>query len=149
MEILRKAANFKASVSDLKLIYTSFIRSVVEQSSNVWNCSLTQQNIDDLERIQRTALKIILRQKYKNYDNALKIMDLETLKDRRDLLNLKFAKLSVNNEKMKDYFQPKIKFHTMKTRSGDKYEVYKANGERYKNSPIIHMQRILNEHHNQ
>ena len=33
----------------------------------MWNSSLTQKNIEDLERIQKTAFKVILQNKYKNY----------------------------------------------------------------------------------
>ena len=35
--------------------------------------------------------------------------------------------------------------HTMKTRKSDKYEVFHANTKRYQNSPILQMQKLLNE----
>ena len=145
MMILRKAVNFGASKEDLKQIYTSFIRSIVEQSTSVWNSSLSNKNIEDIERIQKSALKLILRQRYKTYENALNIMELESLKDRREYLNLKFAKSCIKNEKMQQYFRPVEKIHNMMTRNKSKFEVFKAKRKRLQNSPIIHMQRILNE----
>ena len=70
MAILRKLSSFKAPEHDMKQIYISYIRSLVEQSSNVWHSSLTNENVVDLERVQKIALKIILKDKYKTYENA-------------------------------------------------------------------------------
>ena len=44
MQILHKISKFGASKSDLLEIYISYIRSILEQSSNVWHTSLTQEN---------------------------------------------------------------------------------------------------------
>ena len=56
---------------DMKHIYIVYIRSLLEQSSNVWHSGLTVQNQNDLERVQKVALKIILGSEYKNYENAM------------------------------------------------------------------------------
>ena len=53
--------NFKSGWSDLKIIYVSFIRSLLEQSCTVWHSGLTQENTNDLERVQKCALKINLK----------------------------------------------------------------------------------------
>ena len=37
------------------------IRSKIEQSAVVWHSSLTKKNKRDLERVQKSALKIILK----------------------------------------------------------------------------------------
>ena len=93
MEILRKMATFQPPKNYVKQIYISFIRSLLEQSSNVWHSSLTQQNESDLERVQKVPLQIILKEKYDNYENALNVLDLDTdtLKDRRERLMVTFA----------------------------------------------------------
>ena len=83
MAILRKLSSFQAPENDMKQVYISYKRSLVEQSSNVWHSSLTNENEVDLERIQKIALKIILNDKYKSYENALNMLELDTLKDRR------------------------------------------------------------------
>ena len=59
LELLRKVASFGTGHGELKDIYILFIRSHLEQSSVVWHSSLTENNINDLERVQKTALKII------------------------------------------------------------------------------------------
>ena len=60
----------------------SFLMSV-EQSAVVWSSSLTEQNKADLERGQRSALKMILGSKYESYKKALVKLNLETLEERR------------------------------------------------------------------
>ena len=64
MQLLRKVASFGTSWEELKNIYFLYIRSLLEQSATVWHSSLTEENRNDLERVQKTALKIILGEKY-------------------------------------------------------------------------------------
>ena len=121
-----------------------FVRSILEQSAVVWHSSLTVENCEDLERVQKTAVKIILKDKYKTYENGLARLGLETLKDRREHLCLKFAEKCTRNQKLKHMFPLKAKSHKMKTRKAEKFQVFKANTDRYKNSAIIYMQGQLN-----
>ena len=46
-------ASFTSNKKDLKDIYLTFVRSVVEQSAVVWHSSLTLKSSVDLERIQK------------------------------------------------------------------------------------------------
>ena len=62
-------------------------------------------------------------------------------------LTLKFAMKAKNHDKMKYLFPLNIKSHSMQTRKSEKYLVLKTNTERFKNSPIISMQKMLNEHY--
>ena len=107
MIILRKISQFTKKLDDLKQIYISFIRSIIEQSCQVWNFSLTNENSEDLERIQKNALKIILGNNYKNYETALRIMNLEDLRTRRDILCKKFAENCTRYENTKQMFSKK------------------------------------------
>ena len=63
MQILRKISKFNPKVSDMIQIYISYIRSILEQSCVVWNSSLTKELSDDLERIQKASVRIILGRK--------------------------------------------------------------------------------------
>ena len=56
MQLLRRVATFGASVADMKDIYFLFVRSLLEQSATVWHSSLSQENINDLERVQKSAV---------------------------------------------------------------------------------------------
>ena len=86
MELLRRVASFGADVRDLRTIYILFVRSQLEHSSVVWHSSLTEQQKSDLERVQRSALKVIPGNKYESYQKALNILDLEPLEQRREYL---------------------------------------------------------------
>ena len=144
MELLRKLLNFGAPHNDLLTVYKTLIRSVLEQSSNVWHSGLTVEQQNDLERVQKVALKLILQENYQSYENALNMLDLDTLKDRREYLCLKFARKSLKNPKMKALFPPNIKEHTMETRDEEHFKVFFSNTNRYRDSPIIYMQTLLN-----
>ena len=119
--------------------------SVLEQTCAVWSSSLTQDNKDDLERTQKTFVKLVLKERYKNYENALMILNLDSLEIRRNQLNLKFAQSGIKNDKLKDLFPINDKHHKMQTRNTEHYEVMFANTNRLKKGSIISMQNMLND----
>ena len=81
-----------------------FIRSKLEHSSVVWHSGITQDERDDLERIQRAAVKVITGNSFEDYDKALRWLNMETLNQRRKDLCLKFAKRCLKNYKVKSFF---------------------------------------------
>jgi hypothetical protein len=145
MELVRKVASFGASQDDLKNIYFLFVRSLLEQSATVWHSSLTRENSDDLERVQKSAIKVILGNEYKSYNESLLKLDMESLEDRRETLCLKFAQKCLKNPKTKNIFPENERIHNMQTRNPEKYVVQHANTERLKKSAIIFMQNLLNK----
>ena len=93
MQLLHRTSNFGASTEDLKQIYTTFIRSVLEQSCAVWHSSLTQEDSDNLERVQRSAVKLILNNQNIDYNLALAKLKMDNLSTRRNILcERKFCK---------------------------------------------------------
>ena len=70
---------------------------------------------------------------------------MDTLKSRYEMLTLRFAKQAMNHDKLKHYFTLNKKTHHMKTRKMEVFEKIHTLTERYKKSPIVHMQKILNE----
>ena len=92
MELLRKVAGFSTSIEEKKNIYILYIRSILEQSSVVWHSSLTRENAEDLERVKKNAVRIILGKPFNDYNEALEKIGLQTLNERRNELSLKFAK---------------------------------------------------------
>ena len=73
MQMLHAARKFTTNIYDLKQIYTTFIRSKVEHSAVVWHSSLTQENRSDLERVQKAVVKIIMGNRYSDYNNSLSV----------------------------------------------------------------------------
>ena len=76
-----------------------FIRTHAEESCTVWNSSLTQGNVKDIERIQKSAVRLIIGNKYTTYQEGLQTLNNQTLKERRKDLCAKFAKKKLGNVK--------------------------------------------------
>ena len=144
MQILHKASKFSRNLQDLLVIYKCFVRSKLEQSASVWHSSLSKNNEDDLERVQKSALKVILKNKYRDYNSALKQLNIESLFDRRESLCLKFARKGLKLEQFKKMFPIQKPLHNMEKRNTDKFLVNSARTERYFKSTIPSMQRLLN-----
>ena len=89
---------------DLKKIYLTYIRSVLDQSSVLWHSSLSQKNIRDLERVQKVAVRVIMGKNFNNYKESLLELNLKNLNARRQDMCLKFAKKSLKNKKVKNMF---------------------------------------------
>ena len=144
MLLLRKVWSFGSSNEEMVGLWRTFCLSILEQSCAVWSNSLTAENEANLERTQKTFCKLVLGDKYKTYLESLTVLNLQTLKLRRQILTLRLAKQSLADGKLRKYFPLRKKEHSMDTRTNEKYKVFKANTERYKNSPILSMQRLLN-----
>ena len=142
MTILQNLYKFSVPLEDLILIYILYIRSVVENSAVVWHSSLTKGQALEIERVQKVALRIILKHDYLNYENALKITSLPTLSDRRVHLCKTFAKKCIRNPKTSDMFP--LNRQDYNTRNPEKYQVTFANTSRLAKSSIPYMQRLLN-----
>ena len=70
MLILRKLKEFDVPKCDMLTIYILFIRLIIEQSSVLWSSSLTLDDQQRLERVQKIALHIIYDTDYISYGNA-------------------------------------------------------------------------------
>ena len=101
---LRRLKTLGASRATLIDIFKLFIRSHLEFCAPLWSGNLSVKNCQDLERIQRTVLKVILGHKFNSYEDALEILDLEPLEERRTQLCLKFAKKCAANPNLNHLF---------------------------------------------
>ena len=97
-----------------------------------------------MSKPQTSALRIILGDQYLNYRNALEVLGLKSLDERRESLCLKFAKKCLQVEKFKSLFPKKYQVHSMKKRGSEKFVMRRTFTERHKNSAIPYMQRLLN-----
>ena len=145
MQLLREVWSFGSNNEEMVHLWKTFCLSILEQSCAVWNNGLTTENENDLERTQKTFCKLVLEEKYVSYFEALQVLGLQTLKERRKMLSLRFIKQSLADGHFHDLFPKRKKVHTMGTRKTEKYKVFHANTKRYQNSPIVSLQRLLNE----
>ena len=125
MELLRKVAEFTTSVEEKREIYIMYIRSILEQSSVVWHSSLSSENAEDLERVQKATVRLILGNKYENYEDGLIKANVDSLNVRRDVLCRKFAIKCIksDNPRVKNMFPQKENKHAMAFRKNEKFEV--------------------------
>ena len=142
MLILHRLFEFEMPIHEMTEIYTLYVRSILESSAVVWHSSLTQEEEIVLERVQKVALRIILNTDYDNYENALSMTGLTTLKERRVILCQKFAINCTKSERTQDMF-PLNPSH-VDTRHHGKYLVQAATTSRLRDSAIPYMQRLLN-----
>ena len=144
MQLLFKTASFTSNVNDLKNIYFTFIRSILEKSAVVWHSSLSKKNRLTLERVQKAAIKIILKNRYTNYEKGLELLRMESLDERRRHLCLKFAKNCLKNDKLNGMFNKRKDMHKMKKRNRKEYEEKMSKTKRYKKSAIPYLTNLLN-----
>ena len=143
MIMLRNLVQFPIPTSDLVLLYCQYIRVILEFNSNVWFSSITKDEAEDLERVQKNVCRLLLKDRYEGYPDALKKLNLDSLEDRRAKLANKFAKSCVKLDEMRDLFkmQNKTKYDM---RSSNQYDVKFAAKTRLYNSSVPTMQRMLN-----
>ena len=146
MAILRKMSKFGATIKEMKQIYFSFVRSHLEKNATLWHSSLSKKNQNNLERVQKTALKIILGNNHISYKQALLKLDIDDLSTRREKLCLGFARKCTKHPKLKNMFPRSADRKSKK--SNKKYFVQYARTERLRKSAIPHMQRLLNRNDN-
>ena len=79
-----------------------------------------------------------------NYRNALEVLNLQSLDDRRGSLCLKFAKQCLQVKKFQTMFSKKRQVHSMKKRANEKFLMRRSLTGRHQKSAIPYMQRLLN-----
>ena len=83
--------------------------------------------------------------RYQGYEEALKFMKIDSLKERRVKMALRFAKKSVRQGNFSSLFPLSENAHLMTTRNPERYVVKTANTERMRRSAVPFLQRLLNE----
>ena len=77
MKMLHIASEFIKNMSHLENIYKIFIRTRWEYASTLWHSSLTVANKNDIERIKKSAIRVILRND-PGYERSFKILKIES-----------------------------------------------------------------------
>ena len=97
LSIITKLKYVGVGLEDLIDIYVKFIRSITEYCAVSFHSSLTQEQSNKLEKIQKTCLRVILGDMYTDYNSALLMCGLETLSDRRNKRCLEFSLKSLKH----------------------------------------------------
>ena len=140
-QIVRKAGKrlymlrlLKRSNANLKIlctVFTTIIRPVVEYACQVWHFNIQQYLCDEIEKIQRRALKIMLPSL--SYREARELADLPLLKTRRDGLCDQFFAKNGNKNNIREHLIPKTS-SDYDLRSTCKYMNFLCKTDRFRNS---------------
>ena len=121
------------------------VLSVLWLGAPAWFCQLTEYEKHDIDRVAKVALKIIYGDMYCGFENTLKLANI--VKPTTQLLKMtkQFAKRSAKHPKFSQWFQP-VAEDMVSTRSKKNIFVQiPTRTERFHNSPIPYLTRLLNE----
>ena len=90
------------------------------------------------------SISLLRHLNLKMIKDALKLLNIESLEDRRSSLCLKIAKNCLKVDKLRKMFPKSSTLHEMKKRKAESFIVNRTLTERYLNSAIPQMQRMLN-----
>ena len=130
---------------DIFHFYSMKIRSVLEYAAPVFSSMLTAENVADIERIQKIALKVILADQYQSYDQACQLLGTISLENRRKQLSLKFALACLKSPHHSHLFKQRLSPY-YKLRKIKSFEEPFCHSQRYYLSPVPYLTRLLNEH---
>ena len=105
----------------------------------------TETDSNDIERVQKAAMRLIMGNRYQGYKEALKHMSLDSLKERREKMALRFIQKSLKQDTFSRLFPLNLNHHLMRKRNPEKYSVNIAKTERYRKSAVPFLQRLLND----
>ena len=146
ISMITKLKYVGVSEDDLIDVYCLYVRSLLEYCCVVWHSTLTLEQSADLERVQKTSLKIILGDRYSGYSESLKICNLQTLSSRRENRCLTFGIKAVKHAKHTKLF-PLSDESDHDLRRVEKFQVNYARTSAYKLSSVPYIQRLLNKHY--
>ena len=141
--ILRRLKNLGANRDDLKDIYFKQIRSILEFAVPVWHSSLTDIDRLRIERIQKSALRIILGERYQSYTHAMKTLSIEPLFNRRQKICKTFTRKCFKNSKFNKWFKTNTKTTITRFEQPRLCKVH-CRLSRFEKSPISYMTELLN-----
>ena len=102
--ILRRIKNLGSTRSILLDVYNKQVRSILEYAAVVWDAGLAQDDIQKIERVQKSACAIILGENYNSYEEAMNILQTKPLSVRRRELAKKFAAKASKHPIHKNWF---------------------------------------------
>ena len=127
---------FGNTIHDLAQIYCTFVRPILEYACQVWHFSLTEKLSNQIEQIQKRAVKTILPN-LSSYSERLVFLKLDTLADRRQLFCHKFYKSIVINDTNKlNKLLPVPTNHPYSLRVPRTFPLFKCNTDRFSKSFI-------------
>ena len=142
--MLRKLKDAGLDAEELLTVYKGYIRPVLEYAAPVWNAGLTQKQVNHLEKIQKRVCHYILSKDYTTYHDALSILQLDSLQSRRNKLCHQFAEKASASVRFSRWFPASVNNSSMQLRQRARFGMFHCNTNRFQNSPLPYLTKLLN-----
>ena len=139
--MLRRLMPFNFTTLELFDVYIKEVRSILEYAVPVWHPGLTRKQSSEIEAVQKTAFRIILRQRYSDYNSACAFFKTQSLEERRQQLCLRFAKKNMKSDL--SFFTPANNNQNLRNRK-KQVEEFKCRTARFQQSSLPYLASILN-----
>ena len=139
--ILRRLQPLNFSFSELFDVYIKEIRSILEYAVPVWHSGLTHKQSSEIEAVQKLAFRLILRQKYSDYNSACAFFATDTLERRRQDLCLRFARKNMSSSN--SFFT--IPNTNVNLRERKQNNEFRCNTKRFQRSSLPFLASLINE----
>ena len=142
--MLRRLKSFGLPSKELINIYKTFILPKLTYASPAWSSSLNLTQKKMLEKVQKRALKISLGTSYTTYEHALTAANLTKLEVYHNLMLREFGDKILSSERHRRLLPATLPTPHYPTRHANSITPSRPDTERYKNSPIVTIVRMLN-----
>ena len=143
--MLRKLKGAGLDKEDLLTVYKGYVRPCLEYAAPLWNAGLNQQQVNRLEKFQKRVCRCILSSDYTTYSDALEVLNLQSLVDRRIHICKEFAIKASSSERFSRWFPCSEFRSSMQLRKRAQFKPYRCKTDRFKNSPLPYLTSLLNE----
>ena len=124
---------------DLVLIYKMYIRPILEFASPVWTSSLTVSQTNEIERVQKRAIRFMTYPNIMPYERELVNLGLPSLTDRRNELLINFGESLLKSSRHRDIV-PQTRQNVTRCdrylRNSEKLDIPRCRTQRYKTSTV-------------
>ena len=139
---IRNLRNAGMPANDLVAVYKSTIRSVLEYAAPVMSPMMNDSMHKKFKKVEKMSLRAIFGFQH-DYDDLLDIAAVTTVRSRLESATVKFAE-SLPGSKFAHWI-PEVPPRLHDLRNPRRYQEFRANTERLRNSPLFTYRRILNE----
>ena len=144
--ILRRLKSLGLPQTELKDIFKMFLLPRLTYASPAWTPNLTITQNRKIEKVQKRACKIILGPSYVNYEDALSTLGLTTMAHTFEQNIQQFGRKLLDNPRHRHMLPPAAPRPQRATRTHNTLVPIRARTDRYKNSPIPTIVRLINNH---
>ena len=145
MWLLRRLKKLGIDKEIILDFYLKEIRPLTEHGAIVWSSGLTKSQSNDLEKVQKVALKIILGESYISYEVACTLCNILPLHFRRIELCTSFAIKLFRSPRSNEYFTPVNKIPKTRNEQNLLVKEIKSNTRRCHNAPHNFLARLINQ----